>query len=143
MRVIIVPALVAALTVAACQSVEQRNAREEALAAEIAAHQGEEVARICFTSQLNGWKELGPRSVLLRQGVNDWYMLDLSGACEPEWAFNAIAIQSRPSGTSCISRGDMLRTLDRSSRGSCVINGIYAWNETPDEAESSDTDEPG
>jgi hypothetical protein len=120
---------VAALGVAACQTEEERAASEAELQQLIAARQGAEVDRICFSQQINGWSPLGRDAVLIRKSVNDWYKLSLSGTCQPEWAFNTIAIRSRPTGSSCLTRGDRLTTDDRTVPGVCFIDAIHEWDE--------------
>lgn len=127
MKWIVAIAGVAAL--AACQTAEEFAAEEERLQAEIAAKQGERVDRICFTQSINGWRELGDDAVLLRKNVNDWYKLDISGTCDPEWAFNAIAIETRPAGAHCVSRGDQIRTFDTAIDGRCFITAIHEWDD--------------
>lgn len=137
MRWICATAMVSAL--GACQTTEEyaaAEAREEArFAEEIAARQGERVDRICFTRSINGWREFGEDAVLLRKGVDDWYKLDLSGVCDPEWAINAIAVKTRPAGSSCVSRGDEIKTFDQPIDGTCFITAIYEWNEDAEIAE--------
>jgi hypothetical protein len=121
--------IAAAAALAACATAEQRAEVDAALEREIAARQGDEVDRICFTSNINGWRPLGRDAVLIRQSVRDWYKLDLVGPCEPEWAFNTIAIRSRPTGSSCLTPGDTLATDDRTMPGTCFIDAIHVWNE--------------
>lgn len=120
----------AAAAVAACGTTQSYQEREAALAAEAAARQGEEVNQICFSQSINGWREFGDDAILLRKGVNDWYKLDLSGTCEPDWAMNAIALHGF-GASSCLSRGDRVTTPDApgSFSGSCFITRIYEWDE--------------
>jgi hypothetical protein len=123
-------ALIGAATLAtACQTAGDRAQVSAELEREIAARQGEEVDRVCFAGNINGWRPLGRDAVLIRQSVRDWYKLDLIGTCEPEWAFNTIAIESRPSGASCLTPGDALTTDDRTVAGRCFIDAIHVWNE--------------
>lgn len=131
-------AMAGAALLAGCQTSEEYAEAESRLEAEIAAKQGERVDRICFTRSVRGWRELGDDAVLLRRGVNDWYQVNLSGTCQPEWAFNAIAVRTRPAGSSCISRGDRIDTPDAPISGSCLITEIYEWNE---DAEVPETQE--
>ncbi len=115
-----------------CATPEERAAQraeaEAKEAAEIAVRQGERVNRICFNRSVNGWREFGRKSLLLRRGVNEWYKLDLAGTCDPEWAFNAIGVRTFP-GSSCISRGDDIVTRDAGFTGTCKIMAIYEWDE--------------
>ncbi len=124
---------VAALWLAGCAATDdqetKQGSRAEALEAEIKAKQGEPVRRVCFTRSINGWRALGRKSLLLSKGVNDWYKLDLVGTCDPKWAFDTIAIQTRPAGASCLTRGDRIATPDRAVSGNCVITDIYRWDD--------------
>lgn len=130
--------LAGAAVLAGCQTSENYAEREDALQAEIAARQGAEVNQICFMRNINGWRELGDNALLVREGIDDWYKLDLAGTCDPEWAFNAISIETRPAASSCLTRGDHISTPDASFTGRCVITGIHEWNadaEVPRERE--------
>ncbi len=123
-----------AILLAGCAASAEGDAADgNDIDAEIAARQGEEVDRVCFARSINGWRSLGRRSILIEKGVNDWYKLDLIGTCDPQWAFDAIAIRTRPAGASCLRRGDRIDTPDRSVSGSCAITKIYRWNEAADE----------
>ena len=94
--------------------------------AEISARQGEAVTRICPRGN-DGWKALGD-DILLLEASGDWYMAELSGACDPGSAFTVIA--TRPStGSSCLQRGDDIYTGRPRSGGRCVITGLYEWDE--------------
>jgi len=118
-----------AVALAGCQTAGDRTERQERLEAEIAARQGAEVDRICFARSVNGWRSLGRDALLLREGVSDWYKVDLAGTCDPEWAFNAIGLETRPAGSSCLSRGDHISTPDAPIGGRCVITAIHEWDE--------------
>lgn len=142
MRSVIFAAAAALLGAAACQTEQSQAARAAADAetqALIAARQGAEVDRLCFTSNINGWNELSRSAILLERGVNDWYKVDLTGTCDPQWAFNAIGIVSRPAGSSCLTRGDRLVTDDQTVPGVCYVDRIYEWDETKEPAAASAT----
>jgi hypothetical protein len=129
-----------ALLASACQSSAESVAqREDEIARLVAARQGAEVDRICFTSSINGWSPLGRNALLLERGVNDWFKVDLTGTCDPEWAFNAIAISTRPAGSSCLTRGDRIHTDDRTIPGTCYVDKIYEWDETKEPAPAAPT----
>lgn len=111
---------------------------------------GEEVNKICFAHNINGWKEIDGEDdvVLLETGVNNWYRVELAGAC-PARVFKfaqAIGIDERPSG-GCVSRGDAIVVEDTGNfTRRCYITKIYEWNDDlpppADEAGESDKDEP-
>ena len=100
---------------------------------------GEQVDRICFGRNIDGFKAVKGMddAVLLEKSVNDWYLATLSGACSYrriKWAMG-VAIDQRPTG-GCVTPGDWLIftesiTGDMSFPNTtrCVINGIYEWDE--------------
>ena len=125
--------LVGVCLLAACAtSPEQEAARVEAQAhidAEITARQGEAVNRVCPRGN-DSWKALGDDVILLEAG-GEWYMAELSGTCDPDSAFAAIATRSA-SGSSCLSRGDNVFTGPPRSGERCVITALYEWDEEAD-----------
>lgn len=101
---------------------------------------GDKADRICFQRNIHNFRTLKgvDDAVLLETNVNDWYYVELLGACNShdlQFA-QSVAIKSRPAG-GCVSRGDDLIFSDsinfrhRDSTQnirSCVITGIYKWN---------------
>lgn len=117
------------LLAACATSPEQEAARAEAQAlidAEVTARQGEPVTRVCPRGS-NSWKALRDDIILMEAG-GEWYMAELSGACDPDSAFAAIATRSA-SGSSCLSRGDNVFTGRPRSGERCVITALYEWDE--------------
>lgn len=121
---------------------------------------GEEVGRICFARNIDNFRFVdGHRNVvLLEEGINDWYLVELLGACaNSSLRFSqSIAIDTRPGG-GCLNQGDRLifsdsfrfNPRDLSSFRRCLVGDIYEWDEdaldeasedeeTPDEEENSD-----
>jgi hypothetical protein len=94
---------------------------------------GPEVKNICFARNIDGWKEIKgeDRAVLLETGVNNWYRVELAGACRyRDFRFaQSIGIESRPGG-GCVGRGDVIlvhsggRFVNR-----CIITKINKWND--------------
>lgn len=125
----------AAGALAACETTAKADA-DAALQKEIAAKQGERVNQVCFLSNIDGWRALSDKILLIRDG-RKWHQLYLSGTCEPDWAFNAIAIQTR-NGSSCLSRGDRIKTFDSAVPGDCVITEIHKWNDKADVKNNED-----
>lgn len=121
--------LTAALTLAACETTAAHSEKSAALDKEVAAKKGDEVSQICFTSNIGGWRALDRNRLLLRKNIHDWYLLELSGTCDPDLAMNAIGLRTRPSSSPCLSRGDRIETYDTAVGGSCIINRIYEWND--------------
>ncbi|MEZ5892880.1 MAG: DUF6491 family protein [Parvularculaceae bacterium] len=94
---------------------------------------GEEARQICFQSTISGWRSVKgvDNAVLLERGVNDWYYVELTGACRESLFRSAITIgiDSRPGG-GCVSKGDTI--IVRDSPGftqRCFIKKIYKWDE--------------
>jgi len=94
---------------------------------------GEPVKRICFGRSINSWRDVDGlgSAVLLQKGVNDWFFVELSGACRAsDFRFaNTIGIESRPAG-GCLTWNDVI--VVRSGGGfkkRCFIQSIYEWNE--------------
>lgn len=105
---------------------------------------GEEVNRICFRPNINGWRTIDKldNAILLQRGVNDWYYFDLVGACDYRVLRSAIeiGIESRP-GPNCITRGDFIIVRDTPGLPRrCSVQGMYAWD---DDAEAPDEESDG
>ena len=112
---------------------------------------GEEVRQICFARSIDGWrhpKGLG-KAVLLEKGVNDWFLVEVSGPCRSsDFRFaESIGIDTRPAG-GCLSRGD--RILVRGAGNfvnRCIVTRIYEWDddaveddeETEEETENTES----
>ncbi len=94
----------------------------------------EQVDRICFNRNIDGFSMNARRSVVLRKGVRDKYLVTVSGGCPSLRYAQSIGIDSN---TSCIGPGDSLIvsesafSLDDGGIGPdrCFINRIYNWNE--------------
>lgn len=102
---------------------------------------GEEVNRICFGANINGWRAIDDtdNAVLLQRGVNDWYYVELLGACDHRVLRFAqqIGIDSRP-GAGCITRGDTIIVRDTPGiPRRCSVLDMYKWD---DDAEAPDED---
>lgn len=94
---------------------------------------GEEVDRICFPRNINGWKTVKKEDnvLLLEEGVNDWYRVELLGACRyRDLRFtHKIALETRPSG-GCVTRGDVITLIDNSGfNRRCTITQINEWDD--------------
>ena len=102
---------------------------------------GEEVNRICFGANINGWRAVDDtdNAVLLQRGVNDWYYVELLGACDHRVLRFAqqIGIDSRPGG-GCITRGDTIIVRDTPGiPRRCSVLDMYKWD---DDAKAPDKD---
>jgi hypothetical protein len=94
---------------------------------------GAQVDKICFASNINGWKEIDgiDDAVLLETGVKNWNYVQLNGGCEARLfrMAEAIGIENRPAG-GCLRQGDVIVVNDagRFARR-CFIRKIYEWND--------------
>ena len=110
---------------------------------------GKEVNSICFQSTINGWRAVKGEDdvVLLERGVNNWYRVELLGACDYRLFRSAISIgiDSRPGG-GCVTRGDRIIVEDGPGfNRSCVITRMYEWDEDAkaEDDDTADDDESG
>lgn len=107
---------------------------------------GAEVNKICFPRNINGWKSVKGEDnvVLLEEGINDWYRVEVSGGCDEQvFRFaHVIGIKSRPAG-GCLRRGDLILVEDGGGFARrCFIKRIYQWDEdAPAPGDEDDTEE--
>lgn len=120
----ILMAVTAALAFGACQTSDTSDTAQT----EPDPRQGAEVRQICFSSQINGWRENGRNSVIVEKRHNEEYMLELSGGCEPQDAFLSIGLKSRLGAGDCLRAGNSLVTNSHFD-GRCTITHIYEWHE--------------
>ncbi len=107
---------------------------------------GKQVNRICFPRNINGWKPVKGEDnvVLLEKGVNNWFRVEVSGACrESTFRFaHVIGIESRPAG-GCLRRGDIILVEDGANfTQRCHVRRIYEWDDNapaPGEEEESES----
>ncbi len=117
----------AALAVASCQSATP-SAQSAALEERIAASQGAEVSRICFTRNVESWTPLKRDALLVRTTGDDWFKVDLAGSCDADWAGGTIAVMSRTEASSCLSAGDSVQAQNL-TYANCIVDAIYEWSE--------------
>ena len=105
---------------------------------------GEEVDRICFGRTINGWRTVDRRDdiILLKQSVNNWYYVELLGACPYSALRSAlhIGIDSR-SGGGCIRRGDTIIVEDSGFPRRCAVQRIYEWDDDAPEPGDEEAEE--
>jgi hypothetical protein len=126
-------AIPCALALCACASTDE--AREEGVAAYADDPRlGEQVDRICFGRQINGFGETTDSTIVVRYGVNEHYLVETFGYCRDlDWA-QSIALDQF---STCLTRGDSIIPYgsafgpDRSGPPpqSCRIKAIYEWDE--------------
>ncbi|MBL4664612.1 MAG: hypothetical protein JKY23_01415, partial [Nitrospinaceae bacterium] len=105
---------------------------------------GEEVDRICFGRNINGWKTVDRLDdvILLKQSVNHWYYVELLGGCRYSALRSAlsIGIDSRFSG-GCIRSGDTIIIEDSAFPLRCTVQHIYEWDEDATAPEDKEEEE--
>lgn len=109
---------------------------------------GEKVDRLCFASSINNFSTIKgvDDAALLEANVDDWYRVDLIGACSYRTLrfAQSVAIDQRPGG-GCVTRGDAL-VFSTSAFGDfsfpnatrCVISAIYKWDEDAEAPEAAE-----
>ncbi|MCB1669632.1 MAG: DUF6491 family protein [Gammaproteobacteria bacterium] len=103
----------------ACAGSQDR--REQAIAL---GEPGRSVQSICFVRQIESWQPLSEEAIVIERAINDYYRLNLIGACEPDLAFNTLQFESR-SGI-CLNPGDEIE-FPGSFSPSCTISSIDTW----------------
>ncbi|MEO0549836.1 MAG: DUF6491 family protein [Pseudomonadota bacterium] len=134
----------AALALVGCVS-DPEAVQTAALAEdEVDPRRGDEVDRICFASNIDGFGETTRKTVVVREG-RDRYLIETFGGCNPSLD-HALSL-AFDTFSSCVTRGDDIIAFDslsgRSHRGigpnSCKIKRIYAWD--PDAKAEAETEE--
>lgn len=124
---------------------EQLEAREQAKAEQVFAddpRRGEQVKRLCFASQIDGFGETTKRAVVVREGRDQYLIETFPGCFDLDWA-QSLGVSSF---SSCLSKGDRIFAFDtpfgnsRNAIGhqSCRVKAIYEWDQDADKEDESD-----
>jgi hypothetical protein len=105
------------LVLGSCQS----SGRSQAIINGMA---GETVSSVCFARSIRNWHPFDNSSIIVREGRDNYYKLNLVGACNANDAFTQIQLESR--GGICLSAGDQVR-FDRDPGMACSITSIQRW----------------
>jgi hypothetical protein len=100
---------------------------------------GEQTDKICFASSINNFRPIKGEDdvVLLERGANDWYRVELMGACSYSRIRSAqsVGIRTIPGG-GCLRPGDDLIFAEAFARRdapldyvSCRVESISRWDE--------------
>jgi len=127
---------------------EALEAREKDRAEQVFANdprRGEEVRKVCFANNIDGFRETTKRAVVVREGRDEFLIETFAGCQELDWA-NSIAIDSF---SSCLTKGDRIFAFESafgtnhtSTRSlGCRVKTIYAWDRDA-EATKDDGDAP-
>lgn len=125
---------------------EQLAAKEKSNAKEVFAddpRRGEEVKKVCFTSQIDSFGETTRRAVVIREGRDRFLVETFPGCFDLDWA-QSLAIDSF---SSCLSKGDRIFAFDNvfghqpriGHQQSCRVKAIYEWDR--DAGKEDETDE--
>ena len=124
----------AAAVLAACSSAPDGN--DDMANWQDDARLGEKVDRICFTDNIDNFRNATRNTVIVEEGVNDEYLIETAGSCYD--LKNAMSLSLDTFGSSsCVSRGDNIFAYDSAFGPDssdippirCPIGAIYEWNE--------------
>ncbi|MDJ0920714.1 MAG: DUF6491 family protein [Henriciella sp.] len=131
----------AALALVGCATETSSTDTASVESEQVDPRRGEEVNRICFASNIDGFSETTRTTVVVREG-RDHFLIETFGACDPSLD-HAISI-AFDTFSGCVTRGDDIIAFDSLSGHShggigprsCKIKRIYAWD--PDAAEDTE-----
>lgn len=115
----IIVGILLALTVSGCQGTASE--RRQAV---LSGTQGDRVSSVCFVRDIRNWYAFDDRSLIIQRGRDNYYRLELIGACDTSQAFMTLRTQSR-SGI-CLSPGDRI-SFPHDRGMSCSVTRIYEW----------------
>ena len=133
--------LALSLSLAACATSDSSDTSDTA---EADPRRGAEVDRICFTQSIDGFGETTRNTVVVREGVNQHYLVEVFRGCLDLDHAQSLAFDSF---SGCLTRGDAILAFDSAFGPSpgdakplrCRIKTIYEWD--PD-AGKPDADSP-
>jgi len=127
------PILLAVGLLAACATTPSDKPRGAAKFAEDP-RLGEKVDKICFNRSIDGFSQNDRDTVVVREGVNQHYLIEVRGVCSNLRHAQSIGIDS---SLSCVTRHDHLIVSTSSFSlndgitppDRCTIRAIYEWDE--------------
>lgn len=98
---------------------------------------GEQVSRICFASQIDGFRAASKDTVIVESGLRKEFILETMGSCQNLRHAQAIGLEK---GISCLTEFDNILVFDSAfgtqstpfSNERCAIKSIHRWNEDVD-----------
>jgi hypothetical protein len=137
--------IVAGLT--ACAGVPVSSDKPKGIAAFVNdARLGEQVQKICFNRNIDGFYNATQDTIVLTTGISDDYIVEVRGVCNNLRFAKSIAVDST---LSCVTRGDALLVSvsafslsDGTSIGPdrCLIEKMYKWNKAAASGELNKSD---
>lgn len=105
---------------------------------------GEQVNKICFRRNIDGFSNATKNTVVLSAGINDDYIVEVFGSCRNLRHAQSIAIDSN---LSCVDRNDVLivseSVFPKNDQAfdleRCSIQKIYKWNKRATAEETKET----
>lgn len=114
----------------------------------------EEVNQLCFARTINGFRNWDAgEGVILRQGVNNEFLVTFQGVCQPLDNAQRVGVNNR-FGSGCIRQGDRLFISEAVFSGRnapfesdfCVVRDVFAFDRSQpsplDEEDRADEDQP-
>lgn len=101
---------------------------------------GEQVERICFASQIDGFRAATKNTVIVESGLRKEFILEMNRGCNNLRNAQGIGLDT---GFSCLSDMDRVLVYDSAfatqttpfSTERCSIKSIHRWNEKADEVD--------
>ena len=128
-------AFVSVFTLMACASPSESTGKAKGIdALKDDVRLGEQVDKICFNRNIDGFSNAGRKTVILSSGVNKDYMVEVRGVCTNLPHAQSIGIDA---SMSCVRRGDYLIVSDSAfslddgigfGPDRCYIDRIHKWD---------------
>ncbi len=141
---LIASSVLCAIAITACATANDGEGKAKGIAAFIDDPRlGAPVDKICFSRNIDGFSDNTDDTVVLKRGVNEEYIVEMFGNCQPLRYAQRIGLVNR---TSCLTRLDSLIVSESVFGNStnpfdnqrCQINRIHKWNsKAKDEAEET------
>lgn len=139
------------MLLAGCATSSGSSPAEELAETLADARLGEPLDRVCFSRAIDGFRDNRERTVVVRRGVSDDYLLVLR-SCPQLDSAQLIALTDRL-GSGCLRRNDRiivsesptaLRGIGQIGSPVCFVDSIYGWNENAagvEDPAASDSDD--
>ncbi len=141
---LIATAFTTALLILGCETTSTNESGEKPLKGIAAlkddARLGEKVDRICFASQIDGFRATTKNTLIVESGLRKEFIMETFGGCSNLRGAQAVSL---PTGFSCLSDRDSIIVHDSVfgtettpfSNQRCSIKSIHRWNENADEVD--------
>ena len=89
---------------------------------------GAPVGQLCFTRNVDRWREAEDGSLLVERRLHEWFLVEFNGPCDLSYARLTLILTDRGAGR-CLDAGDTIAFDDAGVERHCTIRRIYEWNE--------------